>query len=355
MERSVYGTIEKGVNLADTIHEGVEPRQQPLYLEKISCYILRVARVGRPPQEHTDDRYLIMDVLTHLDLTQWNGPFSSAHQERAIEALEHGRILYCPSLPFALEKAEHQFLSPAWSDGSRKNISYEPATGHVGGTGIQGAEAQLLKAMMARYARHARLLLEALLPPYRTALRQARTSFRPAQIEDRPSSYRKDDRRLHTDAFPSRPTQGARILRVFTNVNQLGQDRIWRIGEPFEDMAKQFYPRTHGLLPGSSQLLALLRITKGHRTAYDHTMLQLHDLVKADVGYQKDAPQVQLAFPPGSTWIIFTDQVLHAALAGQHLFEQTFHLPVSAQRWPDQSPLRTLERLAGRPLVSRST
>ena len=29
---------------------------------------------------------------------------------------------------------------------------------------------------------------------------------------------------------------------------------------------------------------------------------------------------------PGTTWICFTDQVLHAAMSGQHLLEQTFVL-----------------------------
>jgi hypothetical protein len=50
--------------------------------------------------------------------------------------------------------------------------------------------------------------------------------------------------------------------------------------------------------------------------------------------------------------VVFTDQVLHAAMDGQYLFEQTFHIPVAAQRQPDLSPLRTLERLSGRALVS---
>ena len=33
--------------------------------------------------------------------------------------------------------------------------------------------------------------------------------------------------------------------------------------------------------------------------------------------------------PAGSTWMTFTDQVSHAAMAGQYQFEQTFLLPVS--------------------------
>jgi hypothetical protein len=42
---------------------------------------------------------------------------------------------------------------------------------------------------------------------------------------------------------------------------------------------------------------------------------------------------------------------MHAALGGQHLLEQTFHLPVAAMRHPERSPLRILERLYQRPLV----
>ena len=61
-------------------------------------------------------------------------------------------------------------------------------------------------------------------------------------------------------------------------------------------------------------------------------MLQLHDLMKADTAYQADAPQTAFDFPAGSSWIAFTDQVSHAAMAGQYQLEQTFLLPVEAMR-----------------------
>jgi hypothetical protein len=260
-----------------------------------------------------------MRVLEQLDITSWEGPFPDVLQERAIDALEHGRVLYCPHLGFALAEAERSFLSPVWRDGSRKNISYEPATERLGGTSVHGDEARILRAMMARYARQTHQFPTALLPSYTSALCQARTSFRPAEIEERPSSYKKDDRLLHTDAFPSRPSRGARILRIFTNVHPAGQDRLWRIGEPFEQMARQFLPRVRGPLPGAHALLAALRVTKARRTAYDHLMLQLHDRVKADSRYQEHAAQARVAFPPGSTWVAFTDQVLHAARVGAAL------------------------------------
>jgi hypothetical protein len=75
-------------------------------------------------------------------------------------------------------------------------------------------------------------------------------------------------------------------------------------------------------------------------------MLQLHDLAKLDDQYQATGIRAEIPFPAGSTWIAFTDQVLHAATAGSHALEQTFHLPVAAQRHPEHSPLHVLARLA---------
>jgi hypothetical protein len=80
-------------------------------------------------------------------------------------------------------------------------------------------------------------------------------------------------------------------------------------------------------------------------------MLQLHDLMKADEGYQREAPQRTVHFPSGTTWVCFSDHTLHAAMSGQHMLEQTFHLPVSRQYDPGASPLAILTRQVGRPLA----
>jgi hypothetical protein len=98
-------------------------------------------------------------------------------------------------------------------------------------------------------------------------------------------------------------------------------------------------------------VLALLRVTKTPRSAYDALMLQLHDAMKSDADFQRTAPQTLVDFPAGSTWLAFTDQVGHAATAGQYQLEQTFLLPVAAMSQPDRSPLRVLERLKGRRLA----
>ena len=91
-------------------------------------------------------------------------------------------------------------------------------------------------------------------------------------------------------------------------------------------------------------------ITKRRRTEYDHVMLQLHDRAKADPGFQQSGPQARVDFAPGTTWVVYSDQVLHAAMGGQHMLEQTFLLDVEHLRGPETSPLRTLERLLHRPL-----
>ena len=80
-------------------------------------------------------------------------------------------------------------------------------------------------------------------------------------------------------------------------------------------------------------------------------MLALHDGAKLDASYQKTAPQIEFAFPAGTTWMCFTDQTMHAAMSGQFCVEQTFHLPVEVLSYPERSPLKVLERMTGRALV----
>src|SRR5439155_25746864 len=98
-------------------------------------------------------------------------------------------------------------------------------------------------------------------------------------------------------------------------------------------------------------LLKLSHLTRSRRTPNDAVMLQLHDRMKADESLQRTCEQEAVDFPSGSTWIAFTDQVSHAAMAGQYQFEQTLLLPVDAMIDESRSPLRILERLKGRSLV----
>ena len=290
------------------------------------------------------------DPLLHVDIDTWQPHVPSAMSEQLAMSLEQGKVLCLDRLPFALSGEEQEFLSPAWLSGKRKNISLDGE--QVSGASASPETLARLGNMIKRYCAGATELVNRLFPGYRSHLKQARTSFRPGAVNDAPSSWRKDDSRLHVDAFPSRPNHGERILRVFTNVNPQGMARVWRVGEPFEAAARHFLPAIPRPLPGSAQLLQALKVTKARRSEYDHIMLQLHDRMKADLDYQRNAPQREVRFLPGTTWICFSDQVLHAAMSGQYMFEQTMHLPVAAQYHPDLSPLRALERLRGRALTA---
>ncbi len=291
-----------------------------------------------------------MEILEPLDIASWQGPFSPEIVAKAADALETGKLLYAPQLPFELSEAEERFLSPDCLDGESKNISFRPESGELKGARFRGAERGELLGMLRRYFDRACNLVKALCPGYSASLRPGFTSFRPAEIAGRSTSWRHDDTRLHVDAFPSRPMQGVRILRVFTNVNPR-MPRVWRVGESFEQAAARFLPAIKPPRPAAASLLYWLRIVKGRRTAYDHFMLGIHDHMKADRSYQSQVSQVKLEIPPGTTWACYTDSVSHAAMSGQFAFEQTFYLPVSAMKNPERSPLSVLERLVGRALT----
>lgn len=289
-----------------------------------------------------------MSAIVTLDLAGSRPALTPDARETAVRTLEDGGVLVLPHVNFTLSEAERRFLSPAWSDGRSKNISLDGAA-LKGARGTDHDRAGLAE-MIARFAASASELVSTLFPRYAPYVKRARTSYRPQPAVGRNVSWRKDDSRLHVDAFPSRPCRGERILRVFCNINP-SEDRVWRVGEPFEAMAKTFLPRIPRPLPGATAVLAALRVTKGRRTDYDHLMLHLHDLAKADLAYQRDCAQETVRFAPGTTWLCFSDQVMHAAVSGQYMLEQTIHLPVSALHDPAHSPLGMLERLTGRALV----
>ncbi|WP_399675228.1 Kdo hydroxylase family protein [Serratia sp. szju] len=286
-------------------------------------------------------------VLT-LPLRQW----AAAESSSAVSELEQGKVLFLPELAFTLSEQEMPLLDPTLVDPKRKNISYQPLSGKL--TGVAVAERrQQVQQLLERYYQSCRQLIAGLLPEYQEALHHPTGSLRlhPVSAWRATSSWRKDDSRLHVDAFPSRPNYGERILRIFTNINPHGEHRQWRVGEPFPELAQRFMPRLARYSAFSSWLQHRVRITKTRRSHYDHLMLQLHDAMKADGDYQQQGPQLALAFPPGSSWICFSDQTPHAAMGGQFMLEQTFLLPVNKMQDPQRSPLKVLEQLRGQPLI----
>ncbi len=306
--------------------------------------------MARPREETTahDWNAAAPSLAIAFDVTDWHSA-GDAGRERAIEALEDGHVVVFPKLSFVLTEQERNLLRPDAVKEGTKTIKFEPKTGRIWGVADAAAET-VLRGMLKRYAEQAHALLLALFPGYGKALTMGATSFRPVEARGREQSKRHDDTLLHVDAFPSRPSAGQRILRVFTNVNPDNRPRVWHVGEPFEVMAKRFLPKISAPIPGSAQVMKMLGLTKALRTPADHYMLKLHDMMKCDAAYQRDCPKQTVEFAPGTTWVVFTDQVSHAAVSGQYALEQTFTLDLHGMRDPATSPLRVLERLKGKKL-----
>ena len=190
--------------------------------------------------------------LIAFETSGWNGPWP----ESAADALEQGAVVHFPKLRVELTPAERALVASGLSVRGAKNISLDPKTGRLGGIDAAEAPVEALTGMMSRFSELARRLMLGIAPSYAGALETGRTSFRPVEIAGRaPSSWRSDDTRLHTDAFPATPTGGKRILRVFANIDPEGHPRLWRTGESFERVAAGYLPRIRPPLPGSAALL----------------------------------------------------------------------------------------------------
>ena len=211
---------------------------------------------------------------------------------------------------------------------------------------------------MQRYAAAIRNFVSLFLVPYAGKFQTDYVSFRPLEEEGRDLPLHKRNDLLHVDAFPSRPTRGGRILRIFTNVNP-GKDRVWIVGERFPELAARFaesaglreFAQTSGALRGWKRGLGTLGLPVADRAPYDKFMLHFHDWLKENTAFQNAKQgKEQLEFPPASTWLVFTDCVPHAALSGQFAMEQTFIIPLGALVAPEVSPIRVLEKMAGKPM-----
>lgn len=288
-----------------------------------------------------------------LGISEWRAEESD--HDNIVNHLEKGDVLYFPSLPFVLTSEETALLDPALVSPKRKNIMYQVDQDEVRGTAedISDAKKDAVKGLLKRYSEASYKLLTDLIPEYKGKLHSPMNTLRLNAIDDWSDShsFRKDDRRLHVDAFPSRPLHGKRIIRIFNNINPNGIPRKWRVGEAFPDLAKRLLPQVKAYNSLGASLLDTLQITKSRRTHYDHIMLQFHDMMKEDQNYQDNGIQWDVDFMPGSTWICFSDQTPHAAMSGQFMLEQTFQLDVEDMVDAEKSPLKVLEQMVGKKLV----
>ena len=280
------------------------------------------------------------------------------------EQLEQGNILFLLPTPFAFPEESRSFLLQQRKAESRhhKNIAYRPAEDRLTGFGGENEDAQKrLHEILKNYSASVVEYLSRLLPDYKDHWRLDYASFRPFEEEGRDLRVRARNDLLHTDAFPTRPTNGDRILRFFTNLNP-EKPRVWLTGQTFEPLAERYAAQAGMPTTGSSgafgwlarqsrQAAKALGLPIKARSPYDNFMLRFHHFLKENAEFQQSCPKTRHEFPPGSCWMVFTDMVSHAVLSGQFALEQTFIVPREAMVAPERSPVRVLERLCGHAVV----
>jgi hypothetical protein len=275
--------------------------------------------------------------------------------------LEAGNILFFPRTPFAFPDDELKFLlGSKQTDASiHKNIAYRPAENRITGLdkSAAGPEVDRLRTIVAAYSQRSTQFLRELLPPYAGKWKLDFASYRPLEEKGRPARLRARNDLPHVDAFPTRPTNGDRILRVFTNINP-AQNRVWITSQNFDVVGPQFAkmigvpqkPSSHAFAKTLRGIARAAHLPGANRSPYDDFMHRCHNAMKEDGEFQQSCPKQRWEFPPHSTWIVFTDFVSHAVLQGQYALEQTFIVSRDAMVRPELSPLRILESLVGYPL-----
>jgi hypothetical protein len=280
------------------------------------------------------------------------------------ERLERGEVVYYPTCPFPLPEGDDRrfLLEQQLASRAHKNIGYDPRTGRASGFLRHTPEqARRLRNLLAEFARAATGWLSAVLPRYAAGWEPDRVSFRPVEEATRRLRLKARNDLLHVDAFPSRPTNGARILRLFANVNPT-EPRVWITSDPFAELLAR-YGRQVGL-PDDPRLdwgqrlregvLGIFRPGRRRRSVYDSFMLRFHNFLKANEEFQKHCPKRHWQFPPGSAWIVITDTASHAALRGRYALEHSYFIAPETLALPEEAPAALLERACGVTVLNRT-
>jgi 3-deoxy-D-manno-oct-2-ulosonic acid (Kdo) hydroxylase len=295
-------------------------------------------------------------VIAIDDVITGEGNGSAEKARMLCRELEIGNILLLNRTPFLISRDDRELLlgQKQTSSAYHKNIAYRPIEDRV--TGLEGSEKEhtdYFRRILGNYSEQVSKFLNEAFYPYREQWKLDYASFRAIEEKGRVSRLHARNDLLHFDSFPTRPTQGGRILRVFTNINPV-QNRVWLTSKTFEACGPTFARSAQ--LEAAKQNSTISRFTRflastvrsvvTKRSPYDEVMHRCHNAMKEDEEFQRTTPKQRWEFPPDSSWIAFTDCVSHAVLEGQYALEQTFVIPQKALVEPERSPLAILERIA---------
>jgi hypothetical protein len=277
-------------------------------------------------------------------------------QERNLrERLERGEVIYYPGCPFSIADDDVGFLCrQRLASRAHKNVSFDPNTGKTAGFLRQSPEqAERLRGLLASFSTQVTSWLTTTLPHYARGWQLDRVSFRPEEEATRRLRLSARNDLLHIDAFPSRPTNGKRLLRFFVNVNPV-DPRVWMTSDPFAVLFER-YGEEAGL-PGRyreplrkrvlQSVTRLIHPQRPRRSPFDSFMLRFHDFLKRNEEFQEKCLKRFWSFPPGSAWMCFTDTVSHAVLRGRFALEHSYFVAEADLALPAESPAAIIARVA---------
>jgi hypothetical protein len=299
-----------------------------------------------------------MSVVSQID------PAAADVSERIAHALESNHIVYFPKSPIPLPDPQTlEYLRTELPSRLKlKNISYHPEGARVTGLEADDTLRRRTSEVLKRHLDDVAGFLYGIMPQWRGVCRVGTCSFRPIQERGRNLKAHASNELVHVDAGAYGATNGDRIFRFFVNVNDR-EDRLWASKGSLQEVLER-HGVAAGLLDASGNLK--LRVDKGladhafsaaiHGLArlnplahtldsspYDRTMRRLHNYMKDSDDFKQDTRGYEeIRFPPYSAWMVFTDGVSHASLAGQFALVTTIIVPRHALRHPQFSPYALL-------------
>ena len=277
------------------------------------------------------------------------------------DELEQNDLVVFPNCPLQLPPAgQLEFLRRQPTAGfGHKDVSFDPLAGKLGWQrGMHPSEARRLADVLGDFSAAATAWLRANYPIYATGLVPDRATLRTEEEATRPLRLTARNDLLHIDTFPTRPTGGRRILRLYVNIHSIDA-HVWATSDRFPLLLARYTGRhrvpvrTRAEWMAAAPSVARLFAGRGRaRSAYDAWMLRLHHFLKEDEAFQAQSTRKMWTFPPRSMWLLFSDAVAHGLLRGRFALDHSFFVDQDCLSRPADSPLTELERY-GRAVASR--
>lgn len=269
------------------------------------------------------------------------------------EALERGELVHLATCPFPLPPAgQLDFLRRQQAAAfGHKDVCYDPARRKLAGAkSAHPSEVRRVADVLSQFSAAACDWLKRVLASYAPGVSPDRVTLRTEEEATRMLRLTARNDLLHIDNFPTRPTGGRRILRLYVNINPT-DPHVWATSERFPELLRRYAAR-HAVPARTSaewratapSVVRFVTRRGSTRSTYDAWMLRLHHFLKEDEEFQTQAARHLWTFGPWSMWLLFSDGVAHAHMRGRFSLEHSFFVPFECLTRPNEAPLAWLER-----------